>query len=186
MGKSASGKDTVYRKLIENSGLRPIILYTTRPLRAGETDGEDYHFVDDEKLAQYEREKKLIEVRRYHTVHGVWSYATVDDGTTDLLSASYLAIGTLESYTALKQHYGSEHVVPIYIEVEDGVRLMRALERERQQKNPDYAELCRRFLADCEDFSEEKLVRAGVEKRFSNEALDNCLAEIKLYLSGQL
>ena len=46
MGKSASGKDTIYRRLMEapGLGLERIVLYTTRPIRAGEKDGVDYHF----------------------------------------------------------------------------------------------------------------------------------------------
>jgi hypothetical protein len=71
--------------------------------------------------------------------------------------------------------------VPIYIEVEDGLRLARAVERERLQTNPKYAELCRRFLADSSDFSEEKLKEAGISRRFSNEGeIEECIDEIKM------
>ena len=55
----------------------------------------------------------------------------------------------------MQNYFGKENVIPIYIQVDDGVRLERALERERTQKEPKYAELCRRFLADEKDFSEE-------------------------------
>ena len=88
-------------------------------------------------------------------------------------------IGTLESYLQVRAFLGTEQVVPIYIEVEDGERLMRALARERQQQKPGYAELCRRFLADCEDFSEEKLTAAGITRRYSNLCLEDCLREIR-------
>ena len=57
-------------------------------------------------------------------------------------------------------------MVPLYIEVDDGLRLSRALERERKQTEPKYAEMCRRFLADCEDFTEEKIAEAGIVRRF--------------------
>ena len=39
--------------------------------------------------------------------------------------------------------------------------------------------MCRRFLADAEDFSEEKLQQAGISKRFLNIELENCIKEIK-------
>ena len=58
---------------------------------------------------------------------------------------------------------------PIYIEVDDGERLQRALDRERSQDTPQYAEMCRRFLADSADFSEENVARAGIRKRFYNQ-----------------
>ena len=78
----------------------------------------------------------------------------------------------------LKKYFGEEQVVPLYIEVEDGLRLERALSRERMQDEPDYAELCRRFLADREDFSEEKLEEAGITKRYENLDIDVCCQEI--------
>ena len=70
----------------------------------------------------------------------------------------------------------------MYIEVDDGLRLARAVERERRQAEPKYSELCRRFLADEEDFSEENLSRAGITRRFENRELDECLAEIEEYI----
>ncbi len=51
------------------------------------------------------------------------------------------------------------------IELDDGIRLQRALNRERTQAEPKYAEMCRRFLADSEDFSQEKIERAGISRR---------------------
>ena len=64
--------------------------------------------------------------------------------------------------------------------MEDGLRLSRALERERQQMKPKYAELCRRFLADSEDFSEEKLKELGIIKRYENIEMKKCVEEILL------
>ena len=58
------------------------------------------------------------------------------------------------------------------------MRLERALGRERQQKEPKYAEMCRRFLADQDDFSEEKLEQAGIERRFCNVEFETCVEEI--------
>ena len=57
--------------------------------------------------------------------------------------------------------------------------------RERQQEEPHYAELCRRFLADQEDFSEENLKNAHITHRFQNTDLHTCLDEIKLFIQNQ-
>ena len=73
-------------------------------------------------------------------------------------------------------------MIPILLTVDDGVRLQRALDRERGQEDPRYQELCRRFLADEEDFSEEKLEEAGITLKFSNENLVKCLGEVEAYL----
>ena len=52
------------------------------------------------------------------------------------------------------------------------------MKREKQQKEPKYEELCRRFLADAKDFSDNKLKRAGIKKRYDNTDSDICLNEI--------
>lgn len=181
MGKSSSGKDTIYQRLIqdEDLSLHKVLLYTTRPIREGEQNGVEYYFTDEEGLRQFEREGRLIELRSYETIHGVWHYFTVEDGSVDLEKYNYLMHGTLESYQKLRVHYGKENLAPIYVEVEDGLRLMRALLREREQKEPKYAELCRRFLADEKDFSEEHILECEIKKRYENVELEACLQEIK-------
>ena len=82
------------------------------------------------------------------------------------------------------EYFGRDRVVPVLLRVDDGVRLQRALDRERRQEKPKYQELCRRYLADEEDFSEEKVKEAGIERIFSNENLEQCLLEIENFLSG--
>ena len=184
MGKSASGKDHIYARLAahEGLGLKKLVLYTTRPIRAEEENGKQYYFVDDKKLEEFRSSGNLIEARAYHTVHGIWNYFTADDGQVDLENSDYLGIGTLESYMKMREYYGKETVCPVYIEVEDGERLARALSRERAQEQPKYEELCRRFLADSADFSEEKLEAAGIRKRFENNVLEETELEIKEFI----
>ena len=177
MGKSASGKDTIYKILRERlPQIRTVVPYTTRPIRAGERDGVEYYFVTGKRLADLEKQGKIIEKRTYQTVYGPWSYATVDDGQIDLGSHDYFMIGTLESYEGTRNYFGADVLVPLYIEVEDGERLQRALDRERQQTEPKYAELCRRFLADEADFSAENMEKCGIraENRFENRELEAC------------
>lgn len=183
MGKSSSGKDTVYKKLKEQyKEFRLIVPYTTRPIREGEKDGVEYYFVDPEQFRAMKEDGKVIESRSYNTKCGIWTYFTADDGQIDLGAADYLLIGTLVSYQALREYFGEEAIVPVYLEVEDGLRLARALERERRQEKPKYAEMCRRFLADEEDFSEENLIKSGITERFGNEDFTECLNKIQRYI----
>ena len=183
MGKSSSGKDTVYKKLKEQyKEFRLIVPYTTRPIREGEKDGVEYYFVDPEQFRAMKEDGKVIESRSYNTKCGIWTYFTADDGQIDLSAADYLLIGTLVSYQALREYFGEEAIVPVYLEGEDGLRLARALERERRQEEPKYAEMCRRFLADEEDFSEENLIKSGITERFGNEDFTECLNKIQRYI----
>ena len=81
MGKSASGKDTIYKRLLEEcKELFPVVLYTTRPMRDGEKQGVEYYFTTKEQLEDFGLSGKIIEQRIYQTVAGPWIYATVDDG----------------------------------------------------------------------------------------------------------
>ena len=184
MGKSASGKDTIYNRLLamEKLHLRRVVPYTTRPMRSGETDGQTYFFCTEQQVEEFEAAGKIIELRAYHTVYGIWKYFTADDGQICLAESDYLMIGTLEAYEQIRDYFGAEKVCPVYVEVDDGLRLQRALDRERAQDQPKYAEMCRRFLADEEDFSEENLEKAGITKRFYNTDLDRVTQEIASYM----
>ena len=213
IGKSATGKDTIYEELLKDDSLllSPLVPYTTRPIRAGEVDGQEYHFTDEAGFEKLQREGKVIEARTYQTVLGPWTYFTVDDGglssdecqAGDRASAAdspkaasgpeggcapaedILGIGTLESYVKLRDYYGKDHVIPLYIEVDDGLRLERALKRERKPGNHKYEEMCRRFLADQADFSEEKLEEAGIVRRFNNdEDRSICIGEVSDYIKA--
>ena len=180
LGKSCSGKDTIFRYLKEKKelNLKTVVGYTTRPMRVGEENGKEYFFVERDELEKLKGEGKIIECRDYNTVYGIWSYFTVDDGQINLGKDNYLYIGTLQSYMEMNKYYGDDVVVPLYIEVETGERLSRAVKREREQSNPKYTELCRRFIADEEDFKEENIRKAGINKRYINSDLDKCISEI--------
>ena len=188
IGKSSSGKDTIFKELLARiPQLKRVVPYTTRPRREGEENGVEYFFTDEEQVQKLEQAGRIIELRAYDTACGVWKYFTADDGQIDLEAGNYLMIGTLEAYEKMIQYYGAEKIIPLYIEVEDGERLSRALARERQQAQPKYKELCRRFLADEEDFSEEKLGRLGIDRRFCNEDIEHCLGEItEVIYNGKL
>lgn len=187
MGKSSTGKDTIFKHLLEDGtlGLKTIVPYTTRPIRDGESQGTEYFFTDEAGFQSLKEQGKIIEAREYHTFHGLWRYFTVDDGQLKE-TENYLMIGTLEAFCHLRDYFGEDRILPVLIELDDGVRLQRALDRERKQEKPKYEEMCRRFLADSADFSEEKVREAGISGRFVNDDLEGCLAEIRAYIAERL
>ena len=188
MGKSASGKDTIYNilKADESLCLQQLVPYTTRPQRNGEKDGETYHFVTEEVFNALLQAGRVIEHRSYQTVHGLWRYFTVEDEQFDLSAHSYLLIGTLEAYVSIVEHFGREQVIPVMVTLDDCLRLERALEREKEQEHPKYEELCRRFLADSADYSQEKMDAAGISRIFENHASETTAVEISAYIKEQL
>lgn len=180
LGKSATGKDTLYKEILKRRPkLRTVTMYTTRPIREGETDGVEYFFTGREELERQLASGKVIESRTYQTIAGSWTYYTVDDGQFDVADdESCLMIGTLESYEKMCAYFEAGKMVPVYIEVPDGIRLLRAVKREENQKRPNYREVCRRYLADEKDFSEENLERLGITKRYQNTDMEMCVEEI--------
>ena len=188
MGKSASGKDTVYKRLLADRelGLKHIVPYTTRPIREGERNGGEYYFTEESAFWELKRQGRIIEDRAYHTCHGLWRYFTVNDSQFREEGQNYILIGTLEAYEKLKDYFGTGRLLPIMIVLDDGIRLQRALDREKKQAVPRYEEMCRRFLADSEDFSEKKMAQAGISRCFENRDLDKCLEDIRCYMKKEI
>ena len=188
MGKSSTGKDTIFKELLREGTMdyETIVPYTTRPIRDGEQDGVEYFFTDEEGFQALKAAGKIIEDREYHTFHGLWRYFTVDDGRIQPDEKNYIIIGTLDGYRKLKSYFGEDKMLPVMIELDDGVRLQRALDREKKPENQKYEEMCRRFLADSEDFAEEKIAEAGITRRFYNDDLHHCIAEIKDYIENNI
>jgi guanylate kinase len=135
IGKSGSGKDTVFGRLLslDIPQLEPVVTYTTRPRRANEQEGREYYFTDDETLGRLEREGKVIEKRTYHTVHGDWNYFICE---TDMGSGPRILIGTPDVVEKLCERYGNDSVCVIYLELPDRERLQRCINRKHSRRSP--------------------------------------------------
>lgn len=184
MGKSATGKDTIYSKLKEN--INSYVLYTTRPMREGEQEGIDYHYVTAEKIEELQKAGKIIESRTYNTIYGPWTYATVKDEQLEQ-EGDIVTVGTLESYERVKEYFRiskETKVLPVYISIDEKTRRKRATEREKRQKEPKYDEMERRLKADNIDFSEENLRKCGITEgqTFYNYNLERCVNDIQKYI----
>lgn len=187
MGKSATGKDHIYKAVLEKleNKLKPVVSYTTRPMRAGETEGVEYHFVSEKRMEELKSQGLIIECRCYNTVMGPWYYFNCDDGQVSADGDNKILIVTPEAYAGIVKYFGEELVRPVYIECPDVERIGRALKREAKQLKPNIKEMCRRYLADEEDFAEEFLASLGIEKRFVNMDFDKCVEEIVSYIKEE-
>lgn len=190
IGKSGSGKDTIYKRLIKELDLDPVPLHTTRPMRPGEINGKEYFFV--EKIP----DENVIELREYETTKGIWKYALIDNGQfqkgkNKILITTPSAIRCMIDYwdnkwsTNLIGYRDTNLTVipkifPILIEVEDGERLIRSIRRERDKDHPDFEEICRRYIADKADFA--FMPFPYVE--FKNEKAETCIDQVKKYIEN--
>lgn len=184
LGKSASGKDTI-RQLIQKAypNFKNIVTYTTRPMRAGEKEGESYHFVTDEEFERMDTEGMFFEKRKYLTPAGVWKYATSKQDF-DLSSTKYMLVGTLPMLASYKSVFAND-VIPIYIERSGANRLLGSMRRISPSNNQEQEmeEICRRFLSDQKDYSPENLKKAGISTQFLNNNPTECACKILEYIA---
>ena len=188
MGPSNSGKDTIIRTLVKENkfAFKEMIMSTTRPKRTHEVEGREYYFKTVEEMLDLEKQGKIIEKRKCDTAYGPWYYFTTSS-SIDLDNYNYVGSNTLEGLDQFVKFYGMENIISLLIKVDDGIRLQRALDRERREENPKYQELCRRFLADSTDFSEENINKRHITSIINNDSnLDNTMKEVekvlKIYL----
>lgn len=143
-GESGTGKDTIQKWLVKNYSLNGLVSYTTRPKRAGENNGVDYCFIDENFFQDLISQNKLLE----YTVFNNWYYGTPSmDLKQDCVN---IGVFNIMGINNIKLAFKSTiDVLPIKIETSDKTKLLRALQRE---SNPNCSEICRRFLADKKDF----------------------------------
>ncbi len=188
MGPSSSGKNIIKNRLIKENkfAFKEIIMSTTRPMRIGEVEGREYYFKTEKEMLELEEQGKIIEKRKYDTIYGPWYYFTTSYNI-DLENYNYIGDNTLEGLDQFVKFYGLENIISLLIKVDDGVRLQRALDREKREESPKYQELCRRFLADSRDFSEENISKRPITSIINNNGnLDNTMEEVEKVLKLNL
>ncbi|QDT98357.1 guanylate kinase [Gimesia aquarii] len=76
-GPTASGKTTIVKRLLQESPVKLIkaISATTRPIRNGEIDGQDYYFLTPEEFEERRKNNELLECEQVHGL-GYW-YGTL-------------------------------------------------------------------------------------------------------------
>lgn len=144
-GKSASGKDTLLRLLLQLfPWLHKIVNSTTRPQRDYEINGKDYYFLSLEEFVEQDYiQNKMIETAQFRE----WYYGT----SIEALKLNKINVGVFNPiglYNLTKRDDIDLYVV--YVNATDKERLLRSLIRE---ENPDVDEIIRRYLADKEVFS---------------------------------
>ena len=142
-GKSATGKDTILKKVSEAADCKPIVSCTTRPKREEEIDNVDYHFLTLDEFTKRTMSGDMLEA----TIFNNWCYGT----SLKELDPDKVNIGVFnpEGIEILLED-PRIHLTIYYISVSDKIRLMRALTRE---KNPTVREIIRRYTTDEKDFS---------------------------------
>lgn len=141
-GPSGSGKDTLAKILAKRPDVSEVVTCTTRPKRDYEQDKIDYYFLTNEEFAEKVLNGTMLEATSFRN----WFYGTpIEAFKEDKINVGVFNQEGVECLLAEPRL----EVIPIYVACEDNIRLLRTLTRET---NPDCEEICRRFLADKQDF----------------------------------
>lgn len=87
-GASGAGKTTVAKGLLTNPGFARAVTATTRPPRAGERDGVDYHFLDEATFLQRIAQGAFLE---HAEVHGRL-YGTPRSAVEEILASGRVCV----------------------------------------------------------------------------------------------
>lgn len=151
MGKSATGKDRIFRLIRDLHLAKPIVTATTRPPRPNEINNVDYQFKSRSEFADMIANHKFLEYRSYVTTVGgkrdEWFYGTPSGS----INASIDQVIVLPPQ-AVRQILGNAHNLlckVILVTASDETRKDRAEHRGAF----DETEWNRRFAYDKLDFS---------------------------------
>ncbi|MZQ83866.1 guanylate kinase [Paenibacillus sp. 5J-6] len=141
-GPHGAGRKTVAEMSGSTLGMKQVISYTTRPPRATEEDGQDYHFISPAEFVQAQANSEFIEI------------STVNDHLYGIKSADiermfehsgsiYLILNRFGAET-LKKLYGDQ-VVQVFIYAQ------RSILEERMRESGDSNEIIQKYLSYYED-----------------------------------
>ena len=99
-----AGKDTILKEVIKEYNINPLISYTDRPIRNGETNGVEYNFVTEEEIYRMMYNEEFIETRIYNTEFGDWVYGLAKNSIDLYSENNYIVILDFKGLISLKEY----------------------------------------------------------------------------------
>lgn len=149
VGPGGSGKDHLKTRLVGN-GARPSVSYTTRPMRAGETPGQTYHFVSEQTFMELVNNGSFYEWERFGNGHLYGTPRSAFDSSADGTDAGVF-IMTPRGIRSLSPEHRAGSMV-IYLDIPEGERLARLMARADADHPERRIETDRRDFADFADW----------------------------------
>lgn len=144
VGESASGKSTIEKLIKErNQSFTKVVSYTTRPMRSGEVNGIDYHFISEDEFSEMLKANAFIESAQYRG----WNYGSAKSDYND--GNNHIVVLTPHGCRSLKRwaNKSGVKVYSIYFDVDRRSRMVKILNR-----GDDIDEAYRRNISDVGQF----------------------------------
>lgn len=169
IGKSASGKDTIANRLIDEYGYKRLVTYTTRPMRKNEVQDVTYHFISEDDFKEKIDSGFFLEYRKYLTEQGIWYYGSAkEDYEAD---EKHISILTPEGVRTLKSKGINPTIIYIYAN-------QQTIKDRLAKRGDDKAEAERRMLADNTDFRGAEMLADRIIYNNGNKSLDEVVKEV--------
>ena len=180
VGPSGCGKDTAARHL-ENyipEIYHYVKLCTTRPQRNEEDNG--YIFLDSSEFLAQVLNGRMLNAQEFRG----WHYGLNNQGL-DVEKINVLPMSNVMVAQMIEENNPKYDLKIVYIWTPDKERLLHILNRE---KNPDCKEVCRRFLTDIDDYSNNTELFVNVytviENKYNNEFFNNIVVSAAACFEG--
>lgn len=170
MGKTASGKNLVRDRLVENRHFSPIITYTTRPMRKDEKQDITYHFISTDEFIEKINNGFFAEWKDYVTNDGIWYYGTALD---DCMNASDkdVIILTPDGVRDLKNN--NVNLIAVYL-----YSNLKTIRHRLEFRGDDLKEVERRISSDIKDFKDAEMLADRIVYNNLNDNIDNVVENV--------
>ena len=134
IGCMASGKDTILKEMINEGYAEPVISHTSRPMRKGEKDDIEYHFVSAEEMLKMKENNEFIEFKSYKAANNEkWYYGVNKNSLEKGLSKNYILIVDITGMRQIKEYFKDDknmEITTIFLDVDKETRRKRAIRRD--------------------------------------------------------
>jgi len=156
IGKTCSGKDTILNEIVK-LGYKKIVTYTTRPMRQGEVDGVNYHYISKEDFLLKEQNGFFGETTSYNVAtDDTWYYGSaIEDYDKDKVM--------IVNPDGIKQISKIKSLNPVVSYIQSNEDIIR---KRLSKRGDNPVEADRRIKADDKDFF-------GIEKYVNYYVVNN-------------
>lgn len=169
IGKSASGKDTIANKLVDEYGYKRLVTYTTRPMRQNEVQDVTYHFISEDDFKEKIDSGFFLEYRKYLTEQGIWFYGSAKKDYE--LDEKHISILTPEGVQSLQSKGINPIVIYIYAN-------QQTIKDRLAKRGDDKDEAERRMKADNVDFRGAEMLANRIIYNNEGKELSEVINEV--------